>query len=573
MGNRSSAQAARPARQPFPDGRVTVGSFEHVDGDDGRMCLALETRTTAKDSHEVTEQRFLFDASAGRRFSVGALASNDVVVTDPNVQAKQAFLEVLPGGVVRFIAAARSYQMLSPPDALGSSGLELCEGQVIKMGACSVQVMAIQLPPSEKDEDKDPEIVSESSSCRSEPRAAAAAAGGTVDLTRPEMPQTRISAAGRSSPIPPSAATRCNGGEISEARCSTAEDAAKSELGDDTSCFICMCGSSAEMPLMPSPCSCRARVHRACLRRWVESKGSRSCSICKTKLPFSATVDAPYLVFQVIRHMRGLQWNGEREYILSFFERAATAGRARVVVGSHGSCGIRLPDPSMSKQHAEVSYDSEARTFFLSDLKSRAGTFIKVVEPVVAPVGQLARFKFARTTMSIEVGTLADIKAMAAARRIAEASGDLAQHASGRAAAHRAQGASPAPRSSGPAPAPVPTTTIRPAGSTGGGAGPLAPAASTGARARPRPVAALEAAEAAGRARGSFGGRSASPPRATSTVVGRNSHGTPGPYAERATVPAEHTEPILQAWASQHSMQGEDSAQPSAAASPLHSDH
>ena len=55
--------------------------------------LALETRTTAKDSHEVTEQRFLFDASAGRRFSVGALASNDVVVTDPNVQAKQAFLE------------------------------------------------------------------------------------------------------------------------------------------------------------------------------------------------------------------------------------------------------------------------------------------------------------------------------------------------------------------------------------------------------------------------------------------------------------------------------------------------
>lgn len=55
--------------------------------------LALETRTTAKDSHEVTEQRFLFDANVGRRFSVGALASSDVVVTDPNVQAKQASLE------------------------------------------------------------------------------------------------------------------------------------------------------------------------------------------------------------------------------------------------------------------------------------------------------------------------------------------------------------------------------------------------------------------------------------------------------------------------------------------------
>ena len=52
--------------------------------------VAIETRTTAKDSHEVTASRFLFQASASRELRVGASPSSEVHVSDPNVQDHHA---------------------------------------------------------------------------------------------------------------------------------------------------------------------------------------------------------------------------------------------------------------------------------------------------------------------------------------------------------------------------------------------------------------------------------------------------------------------------------------------------
>lgn len=172
--------------------------------------------------------------------------------------------------------------------------------------------------------------------------------------------------------------------------------------------------------LMQSPCPCKKLVHRRCLLRWVASKGARVCSICKGKLPIEATVDPPYLVLQVVRHMRNLQWNGEyehlgnlrsfpssalplrtltheptipnsvageREFILSFAQHrgagAAMEGRpVQVNVGTGPSCDLVLPDPSLSRMHAQVSYTPAGHasqgSFIVEDMGSQAGTYLKV---------------------------------------------------------------------------------------------------------------------------------------------------------------------------------------------------
>jgi hypothetical protein len=150
-------------------------------------------------------------------------------------------------------------------------------------------------------------------------------------------------------------------------------------------------------PLVPSQCACRKLVHRSCLSRWIATKGSRLCSICKSKLPVDFTVDPPYVVLQVVRHMRGLHWNGEREYVVSF---APGTGHPDVVtVGSWHDCDLVLPDPSLSRNHARLHFhrgasgggggaasappsgasSSSSPTYFaVEDLGSSAGTYLKL---------------------------------------------------------------------------------------------------------------------------------------------------------------------------------------------------
>lgn len=163
-------------------------------------------------------------------------------------------------------------------------------------------------------------------------------------------------------------------------------------------CYICFDDSSTkENALVPSPCSCSKLVHRACLSRWIATKGSRLCSICKSKLPIDFTVDAPYLVMQVVRHMRGLHWAGEREYIISFNQRTSNV----VTVGSGTDCDLVLPDPSLSRCHARVVYTNGC--FNVEDLSSSAGTFLKLVAPHTLPMDEVAQFKMGRTMLSLKV--------------------------------------------------------------------------------------------------------------------------------------------------------------------------
>ncbi|CAE7830684.1 unnamed protein product [Symbiodinium sp. KB8] len=142
------------------------------------------------------------------------------------------------------------------------------------------------------------------------------------------------------------------------------------------------------------------------MSKWIATMGTRVCSICRTKLPIAFAAQAPYIVLQVVRHMRGLHWSGEREYIVSFDGGGQApgwmaGGAESVVVGSGSECHLSLPDPSLSRRHACISYDG--RSFQLEDLSSSAGTFVRLETAVCLLPQSPSTFKIGRTTLTVEV--------------------------------------------------------------------------------------------------------------------------------------------------------------------------
>lgn len=100
--------------------------------------------------------------------------------------------------------------------------------------------------------------------------------------------------------------------------------------------------------------------------------------------------------------MRGLHWGGEREYILSFKGRASQA----VNIGSGPECDLMLPDPSLSRQHARVSFNVADRRFTVEDMASSAGTYLMVAQGppgTPLPVDRPATFKMGRTMLTVKV--------------------------------------------------------------------------------------------------------------------------------------------------------------------------
>ena len=169
---------------------------------------------------------------------------------------------------------------------------------------------------------------------------------------------------------------------------------------------------------MDSPCPCGSAVHAACLRKWIASKGSRQCSICRNKLPIEFAANPPYLVLQVVRHMRGLHWSGEREYVVGFGSAplggaalAAASGDSvqqwnpgyveNIVIGSGHECHLALPDPSLSRRHACLSYDGV--DFKIEDLHSSAGTYVRAMQPIQLHDQRCEYFKMGRTTLCVDI--------------------------------------------------------------------------------------------------------------------------------------------------------------------------
>lgn len=95
--------------------------------------------------------------------------------------------------------------------------------------------------------------------------------------------------------------------------------------------------------------------------------------------------------------MRGLHWAGEREYIISFSQRSANF----VTVGSGMDCDLSLPDPSLSRTHSRITHRDGA--FYVEDMTSSAGTFLKLTGVHLLPADTASIFKLGRTMLTIKV--------------------------------------------------------------------------------------------------------------------------------------------------------------------------
>ena len=203
----------------------------------------------------------------------------------------------------------------------------------------------------------------------------------------------------------------------------------------EDACYICYetgAGDVGDDPLAPSPCACGKVVHRSCLQRWIMTRQSRVCSICRKPLPLDLTVEAPFAVLTVVRHVRGLHWRGQKEYVATFrrLGQAGVGGFRVLTLGAAASCDVCIGDHSVSAIHARLSFSSPVPDaaggvtsaargqFLLEDLQSSAGTYLRVppnahfrlpLPPKPAPdaltsaVPALYTFKIGRTLLTLRI--------------------------------------------------------------------------------------------------------------------------------------------------------------------------
>lgn len=299
--------------------------------DGGELWVTLKAKTTCKRTRAVKKKKISFVPSEVGHL-VGAGSACDLVLEDSNLSSVHARVHLTAEGVM-LQTKGRTYYLIG--QGVKTTGPHVLEkDQVVKMGACSLQVTGTCVKPRDSAENAD----------------------------------------------------------------ALKKFGDKSDDEESPMCYICFDDSSEPgNELVHSPCACAKMVHRSCLSRWITTKGSRLCSICKSKLPIAFTVDAPYLVLQVVRHMRGLHWSGEREYIISFNQRRTNS----VTVGSGADCDLCLPDPSLSRCHSRIEFKDGV--FRVSDLTSSAGTFLKISESHPLPHNQVSIFKMGRTMLTVKM--------------------------------------------------------------------------------------------------------------------------------------------------------------------------
>lgn len=333
--NLKALNAMGVATSNLPKDGTAVAPASGKDGslDDMELMVTINAKTKCNRTRTVKTKKVVFKAGPGAGTSIGQAAEScDVVIDDSYLSAQHINITINPEGKVMLTPLARTYWLIGQGTKT-TGPHKLVKGQVVKMGALSLEVTDTCSQARERD--------------------------------------------------------------LAE----EAEAAKKASEDPDGVCYICFENTSDESNrLVTSRCACSKLVHRKCLSQWISTKGSRLCSICKSKLPIDFIVEPPYIVMQVVRHMRGLSWSGEREYVVDFHSRETPV----VTVGSGADCDLHLPDPSLSRCHARVAYNDDAG-FVVEDFQSSAGTFLKLVESHPLPLDQELQFKLGRTMMNIKV--------------------------------------------------------------------------------------------------------------------------------------------------------------------------
>lgn len=178
------------------------------------------------------------------------------------------------------------------------------------------------------------------------------------------------------------------------------EDVEASRIKDSTQiCRVCFVEDLPDNPLV-SICKCSGSIqciHVKCLQSWILSKVTTNgenplmkylrsihCELCREKLPFILKVEGklfdmlqghklevPYLILE------GIQ-SEQREpgvYFISFAQKES------VMLGRGHDSDVRIPDISVSRCHAKISF--RENEFVIEDNNSKFGTLVKLPSPFV----------------------------------------------------------------------------------------------------------------------------------------------------------------------------------------------
>lgn len=167
-------------------------------------------------------------------------------------------------------------------------------------------------------------------------------------------------------------------------------------------CYICWDNSTGPglKQVIPMPCACNKHVHRECLGKWLKERPNRDCEVCSSPMPYGVAAAPPYIVLRVVRHMKNLVWSGRKEFVLSFADRKGQG--SAVVMGSEVGCEVHLPDPSVSRRHAQVVF--QCGSFVVEDLSSSGGTFVRATSSVLSlATAHALTWRIGRATVSIDL--------------------------------------------------------------------------------------------------------------------------------------------------------------------------
>lgn len=178
------------------------------------------------------------------------------------------------------------------------------------------------------------------------------------------------------------------------------EDVDNGGAQDAPQCYICYEEGHQGDPLI-NPCQCAGSVkyvHLNCLQRWIQPEGSSAvnthCPVCKVRYPEKTQammVRPPAILLE--------SWSNHRALKLRHWVSFAQHGTASLGRFADKN-DVVIPDHSVSGEHAKVMHSNDE--FWLHDLESSNGTFIRLCSPLRLQFGESLHLKMGKSLLQLQ---------------------------------------------------------------------------------------------------------------------------------------------------------------------------
>jgi hypothetical protein len=199
------------------------------------------------------------------------------------------------------------------------------------------------------------------------------------------------------------------------------DEEAKQQAGE-IGCRICLSNASAVSNPLIAPCRCDGSmkwIHLRCLQNWLKTRMTYkatdyclsfrwktvACELCMTLLPtvlqinreVVELVDIPkpngaYLVLELLCRNK----HSERGLFL-----LTVADKKAISIGRYNSSEFKIADISVSRSHAVIS--SRPGAFYLTDTKSKFGTYVQVKRPLYLGLSSPCVIQTGRSLLTLVV--------------------------------------------------------------------------------------------------------------------------------------------------------------------------